>query len=158
MSIVKSGFQSNFRGILLYAIQFAALFTFYFIFLLHVLPKVIGSSDSSLPFFQAFFSLTIAVTLLVLSFLKFKQTRVHTLFGSYTMTFLGTILILFVSGKLVISILVLLVGVFFSIGQLSFLADFWKKTFSEERGRIGGVIGLATLPIYFYWAVSLQKF
>lgn len=73
----------------------------------------------------------------------------HTLFGSYTMTFLGTILILFVSGKLVISILVLLVGVFFSIGQLSFLADFWKKTFSEERGRIGGVIGLAALPIYF---------
>jgi hypothetical protein len=149
VSIVKSGFQSKARGILLYVIHFAALFTFYFIFSLHVLPKVIGPSDDSLPLIQAFFSLTIAVTLFVLSFLKFKPLRNRTLFGIYIATFAFTILLLFVPGKLVTSILVFLVGMFVGVGQLSFLAHFWKTTSSEERGRIGGLIGFATLPIYF---------
>jgi hypothetical protein len=149
VSIVKNGFQSKARGILLCAIHFAALFTFYFIFSLHVLPKVIGPSDAILPLIQAFFSLTIAATLFILSFLKFKPLRMRTLFGIYLATFAFTILLLFVSGKLVTSILVFLVGVFVGVGQLSFLANFWKTTSSEERGRIGGLIGFATLPIYF---------
>ena len=72
----------------------------------------------------------------------------HILFGTYIATFAFTLLLLFVSGLLVISVLVFLVGVLVGIGQLSFLAHFWKTTFSEERGRIGGLIAFATLPIY----------
>ena len=113
------------------------------------MPKVIGPSDDSLPLIQAFFSLTIAATLSVLSFLKFKPIRTRTLFGTYIDTFAFTILLLFVSGNIVISMLVFLIGVFVGIGQLSFLAHFWKTTSSEERGRIGGLIGFVTLPIYF---------
>jgi hypothetical protein len=149
VSIIKSGLQSNARGILLFVIQFASFFTFYFIFSLYVLPKVISPSDSSLPLIQAFFSLTIVGTLFVLSLLKFKLIRTRTLSGTYIATFAFTMLLLFVSGKLVISILVFLIGVFVGLGQLSFLAHFWKTTSSEERGRIGGLIGFATLPIYF---------
>jgi hypothetical protein len=149
VSIVKSGLQSNAREIFLCTIQFAAFFTFYFIFSLHVLPKVIGSSDASLPLIQAFFSLTIAVTLFVLSFLKFKPIKTRALFGTYIATFAFTTLLLFISGKIVISLLVFLIGTLISVGQLSFLAHFWKITSSEERGRIGGLIGFATLPIYF---------
>jgi hypothetical protein len=153
VSVVKSGFQSIAREIILFAIQFVAFFTFYFIFSIHVLPKVIGPSNVSLSLIQAFFSLTIAVTLLVLSFLKFKSIRTRTLLGTYIATFVFTILLLFVSGELIISIIVLLVAVFFSVGQLSFLASFWKKTLSEERGRIGGLIGFVTLPIYIILSI-----
>lgn len=148
MSIIKSGFQTNAREIILFAVQFAAFFTFYFIFSIHVLPKAFGLSGAHLPLVQAFFSLTIVITFLVLSILKFKPIRTRTLFGTYLATFMFNVLLLFVSGEIVISIIVFLVGVLVSVGQLSFLAHFWKKTLSEERGRIGGIIGLATLPIY----------
>lgn len=147
MSIFKSGFQSSSREIILFAIQFTAFFTFYFIFSAHVLPKIINS-EHSLPLIQALFSLTIAATLFGLSVLKYKPLKPSILFGTYIATFAFTLLLLFVSGLLVISVLVFLVGVLVGIGQLSFLAHFWKTTLSEERGRIGGLIAFATLPIY----------
>jgi hypothetical protein len=60
-----------------------------------------------------------------------------------------TLLLLFVSSYSFILVAVFLIGVFFSIGQLSFYVHFWNTTSSERRGRIGGLIGFATLPFYF---------
>jgi len=147
VSIVKSGFHSSPREIILFATQFTAFFTFYFIFSAHVLPKIISSEDS-LHLIQALFSLTIAATLFGLSVLKYKPVRTSILLGTYVSTFGCTLLLLFVSGLVVISVLVFLVGVLVGIGQLSFLAHFWKTTLSEERGRVGGLIAFTTLPIY----------
>jgi hypothetical protein len=149
VSVIKNGVQVTKRGLLLNIILFAALFTFFFVFSLHVLPKVIGSSNADLHLTQSIFSVTIVTTLSVLSFLKLKPIKTSTIFGSSAITSVLTLLLLFVSGKIIILLLVLLIGVFFSVSQLSFLAHFWKTTLSEERGRIGGIIGFATLPFYF---------
>jgi hypothetical protein len=46
--------------------------------------------------------------------------------------------------------MVLFIGIFFSIGQLSFFIHFWYSTSSEERGRIGGLIGFIALPFYYF--------
>jgi hypothetical protein len=149
VSIIKSGVQITKRGILLDIILFASFFTFYFVFSLHILPKVIGPSNADLPLMQSIFSVTIAATLFVLSFFKIRPLRTLAIFGFSATTSMLTILLLFVSGKVAIILSIFLVGVFFSINQLSFLAHFWKTTTSEERGRIGGIIGFATLPFYF---------
>lgn len=42
-----------------------------------------------------------------------------------------------------------IIGVFFSIAQLTSFTYFWNTTQSEERGRIGGIIGFISLQFFF---------
>jgi hypothetical protein len=147
MSIFKSGIELTKRGFLINAILFAAFFTFYFVFCLHLIPKVIGATNDPLPI-QAIFSFTIAGTLLVSSFLRHKLMKRNTILASAITTSVFTILLI-VSSNIFIVIEIFLVGVFFSIGQLSFFVHFWNTTSTEERGRIGGLIGFVSLPFYF---------
>jgi MFS family permease len=148
VSILKNGLQITKSGILLSTVLFAAFFTFYFVFCLHLLPKITSSSyDPSLM--QAIFSFTISATLLLSSFLRAKLMKTRVIFISVAITTIFTFLLLFISNDFFILLAVFIVGIFFSISQLSFYVHFWNTTSSEERGRIGGIIGFITLPFYF---------
>jgi len=129
-------------------ILFAAFFIFYFVFNLHLLPKVIGSSNDP-ALLQIIFSFTIAATLLLSSILKRNFLRTRAIYISALIVSVLTLLLFFTSSYYIIALFTLLIGVFFSIGQLSFFVRFWYSTSSEEMGRIGGLIGFLTLPIYF---------
>ena len=147
MSVLKNGFGINKRGFLLNTILFAAFFTFFFEFYLHVIPKAVASpSDTTLT--QIIFTITIAVTLLIASFQKNRLLKRNILFASALITAIFTLLIA-VSPPAFTYIEVIVVAIFFSIGQLSFYVHFWNSTKSEGRGRVGGLIGLLSLPIYF---------
>jgi hypothetical protein len=149
VSILKNGVQITKSGILISTVLFAAFFTFYFVFCLHLLPKITSPSDNS-SFMQAIFSFTISATLLLTSFLRAKLMKMRVIFISAAITAIFTFLLLFISIDFFTLLAVFIVGIFFSISQLSFYVHFWNTTSSEERGRIGGIIGFITLPFYFF--------
>lgn len=149
MSIIKSGVKLAKRGILLSATLFAAFFTFYFVFSLHVLPKVFDSSLFDLSVIQAIFSFTIAGTLVFSGFFHQRLARNRVFLGHSVLASVFTVLLLFAGNHILSLLLVLLIGVFFSFGLSAFFVHFWDTTSGEERGRVGGLIGLSTLPFYF---------
>lgn len=148
MSILKDGINLTKGGFFQNAILFASFFTFYFVFLLYLIPEVVGSSIDPLTM-QTIFSFTVAGTMILSSFLRHKLLKRSIIFVSAALTSLFTFFLLFASGSILSLLSVLIVGVFFAIGQLLFFIQFWNSTFSEERGRVGGVIGIITLPFYF---------
>jgi hypothetical protein len=149
MSILNNSISLTKRGFLLNAILFAVFFIFYFIFSVNVLPQVLNQSDGPLSLARVVFICSIVGSLLVSSFFRHKLMNLKIVFVSTAMTALFTSFLLVVSSFVLILIVIFLVGIFFSIGQLAFYVHFWNTTSSEERGRIGGLIGFATLPFYF---------
>jgi hypothetical protein len=58
--------------------------------------------------------------------------------------------LLFLATNEVMKIAIFLaIGIFFGTGLLAFLTYFWDLTVLEERGRIAGLIGFISLPLYF---------
>jgi hypothetical protein len=53
--------------------------------------------------------------------------------------------------------LILIIAMFFGLGQLAFFSYFWKLTAPEERGRISGLIGFVTLSFYLLIDVALAE-
>ncbi len=148
MNNLKYGIQTSKLSILLNAILFTAFFTFYFVFFLDLIPNSIGlTNDSSL--IQICFISAIAITLATSSLLKLDLFKTRLIYITPIMTVLLTSLLLFVSHYLIVLIITVFVGIFFSLSQLSFFIHFWHSTAATERGRIGGIIGLITLPAYF---------
>ena len=133
---------------MLNGILFAVFFTFYYVFSLHVLTKIEFLWENP-AILQALFSFTIAGTLVVASFFGKKLMKMSIIFASSLITCAAAISLLFSFNSLLVLFEVFLVGVFFSICQLAFFVHFWSTTVTVERGRIGGIIGFATLPFYF---------
>ncbi len=148
MSILKDSIQMSKRIILLNTSLFAAFFTFYFVFSLHLLPKVAGQTIDPI-ILQIIFSFTIGTTLLTSYFLKQKLLKMRIIYASTIITAVLTLLLNFALHYALIMLIVVFVGIFFSIAQLSYFVHFWHSTSSEARGRIGGLIGFITLPFYF---------
>ncbi len=146
MSILKSGIGLNKKGFLINAVLFTAFFTFFFEFYLYVIPRAVPSPEKTIM--QIIFTGTIAATLLIVSFLRNKLLKRKILFASAVLTATFTLL-LAISTPTFAYIEIFAIAVLFSIGQLSFYVHFWNSTKSEGRGRIGGLIGLVSLPIYF---------
>ena len=128
--------------------MFAVFFTFYYVFSLHVLSRIVDNSQDLL-IFQSLFSFTIAGTLVLASIFGQKLMKIKLVLASSLITSILTFSLLFISNDAFVLAAVILIGFFFSIGQLSFFTHFWSNTRSVERGRIGGLIGFVTLPFYF---------
>lgn len=149
MSILKTGIHLSKRVLLLNGVLFAVFFIFYYIFSFRILPEIIGQSSDALSTSQIFFSLTIVGTMLSSGFLANKLMKMNVLLTSCAITSSVTFLLIFIPNQILVWTSVFLVGVSFGIGQLAFFTHFWNTTSPEERGRIGGLIGFATLPVYY---------
>jgi hypothetical protein len=148
LNIVKNGVSLTKWSFLRNLILFFAFFAFYFVFSLNVLPQAatlfVGSS-----MLQASFSLVIAATLVFSSFLLGKLKKEQVICASLILTTALTVLLIFVLDWFFGTVLIFLIGIFFGIGQLAYFTYFWESTIAEERGRIGGLIGLISLIFYF---------
>jgi hypothetical protein len=145
---MKTGLQLSKRGFTVNTILFVSFFTSYYFFLLYLLPRALDLSAEKLLMMQASFSLVIGVTIVVASFFINKFDVLHVIYVSVIVNSSLTILFFFSSGitRIVIG---LIVGIFFAFGQLSSFVYFWNLTGPEERGRIAGLIGFISLPIFF---------
>jgi MFS family permease len=141
MNISKLDFVIN-------ALLFSNLFSFYYVFDLAVIPLSNVGISGNLNILQACFIFSIAVSILLTSQVYKKFQKKH-IIASTSLSSIG-LLFLFISPTFEISlIIVLLIGVTFGVSQLASYVYFWKSTRAAERGRLGGLLGLITLPVYF---------
>lgn len=155
LSIVKDGVLLTKRGFLVNAILFFAFFASYAIFSSYIIRHAIPAT-SNFQIVQASFSFIIAVTSLLTSFFIHKINKLRAIYACFIFASIVTVLLFFVSNNIFRLVSVFAVGIFFGIGQLAFFTFFWSLTVPEERGRIGGFIGFASLPFYFISTASAE--
>lgn len=125
---------------------FTGFFTFYYIFVYHAMPQMITNEYVLLV--QACFTFSIAIAILIFSRFKNTFSKNNILFFT-VFNILTLIIALFIPIFSLRIFCIILIGVFFGISQLSAYMYFANTTKSEARGRIGGIIGFITLPVYF---------
>ena len=128
---------------------FFVYFTLDYVFSYYVLGHIIPPSNSIFPILQSSFGFVVAGTLIVTSFFVGRFDSLKMIYTSSVITAAITVLLFLIPNELVKIFSVLFAGVFFGIGQLAFFTYFWNKTYPEERGRAGGLIGFICLPFYF---------
>jgi hypothetical protein len=132
------------RTILLNLPIFTSLFLFYYVFLVGALP---GISDN-LAITQAAFLFTVAITMLLVSHLKYDLGKKHIVI--FSLALIVTLLSLLIKASFPYTLLsIILTGVFFGISQLAYYKLFWANTDGTRRSRIAGIIGFISLIIYF---------
>jgi hypothetical protein len=115
---------------------FMSLFVFYYIFVFGTLPEY--DMSGNLVTAQAIFLFTIALTLLLVSYLHFNLERKHiTIFSLALMVTLFSFLIKAAFPYVLLPII--LAGVFFGISQLAYYKVFWTTTDGVKRSRIAGI-------------------
>ncbi len=135
------------RNFFINLLLFTCFFTFYYIFSIVVIPQAIPSSGAQSTI-QASFSFVIAVTLFLASHIIRKFKPKYIIICSSAVSIAS--IFLFLSSSIEFSIMcIFIIGVFFSIAQLTSFTYFWNTTQSEERGRIGGIIGFISLQFFF---------
>jgi MFS family permease len=154
---MKYGFLLTKRGFLVNLIFSFIFFTLYYVVSLYILPHVVFLSAENLLIVQASFHFTIAIALLLTSFFIHKFNKLRVIYACSIVTSIVTVLLFFVSNDIFRLIFIFVVGIFFSIGQLAFFTYFWNLTVSEERGRIGGLIGFVSFPFYFIVGVVIAE-
>jgi MFS family permease len=134
---------------------FASFFTFYYVFSLNVIPLTISYPEDTIRIVQAGFSLSIVVTLLVVSHLiKYFEKKYFIIPAIILLVHIPTLF--FLINPILNITLIIFIGVSFGIIQLAAYTFFWNTTNPEERGRIGGIIGLISLPIFFILYASFS--
>jgi hypothetical protein len=149
VSIIKNGVLLTKRGFLVNAILFFTFFTSYFVFSYYVIRDAVPSTGIR-PMVQASFNFIIVISLLLTSFFVYKINKLRAIYACSIVTSAVTVLLFFVSNDIFRSILIFVVGIFLGLGQLAFFTYFWDLTVSEERGRIGGLVGFVSLPFTFF--------
>ena len=107
---------------------------------------------------NASFNFVIAITLLSTSFFIHRFNEIRIMHGFSIVTSIVSILLLFTSSIVLRLIFIFVAGTFFSIGQLAFFTYFWSLTVSEERGRVAGLIGFFSLPIFNLVSLVAETF
>jgi len=148
LSLLKTGVLITRRVLLVNVILFFVFFTSYFVFSVYIL-RYVGSSVNNPLILQAAFHFIITITLILTSFFIHRINKVHLVYASSVATSIATLLLFLTSNELLRIVITLLIGVFFSTGQLAFFTYFWKLTSAQERGRVGGLIGFVSLPLSF---------
>lgn len=133
------------RRLILNISFFASFFTFYYAFSILAIPQAVASS-SEVTTIQAGFSLVIAVSLL-LACLLIKSFQLKLILVSSLITTIA-LLFLFLNNYLVSIVSIVIIGIFFAIGQLTSFVYFWRSTEAEQRGRTGGKVGSVSLVFY----------
>jgi MFS family permease len=156
LSILKSGVLLTKRGLLVNMLFFSLFFTSYYVFSPFVLRNII-SSDTNRVIIQAAFNVVIALTLIVSSLFIHRINNQRPIYAYSIIASVASAGIFFISDGILRLCSVFLIGVFFSIGQLSFLTYFWESTSSEERGRVAGLIGFSSLLLYTIIAIEVAS-
>jgi len=146
---MKNGVLLTKRGFLVAIILYFTFLTWYYVFSIHVLRHVVGSSAENRLIVHSSFNFIIAIPLLLVSFFIHRFNKLRAIYACSIVTSIITILLLFTSNNILGSIIIFVAGIFFSIGQLAFFTYFWNLTVPEERGRVAGLIGFFSLPLYY---------
>lgn len=147
LAIGKKVVEQPKSAILINFIMFAALFSFYYIFVFQALPDT-GFDVFSVSVLQATFLLSIVISILFIGHLKNNLGLKHIIIFSIATLFSLTFLL--ISSTFTYQLFfVFLIGLFFGISQLSAYTFFWNTTESLKRSRIAGLIGFVALICYF---------
>lgn len=149
LSILKNGILLTKRGFLTSLILSVIFFTFYYIFSPFVLRYIVIPSSRDFLTVQATLNFVLALTLALTSSFIDRINKLLTIYACSITISIITALLFFVSNFIFRLTSIFLVGIFFGIGQLAFFTYFWNSTVPEERGRVGGLIGIISLPFYF---------
>jgi len=153
-----TGVRLTKRGLLITLIFYFVFFTLYNILSVYVLQRVVGSSAETYPLAYASFNFIIAITLLLASFFIHRFNKMRIIYESSIVTAILIILLLFVSSTILKLIIIFGVGALFAIGQLAFFTYFWSLTVSKERGRVAGLVGFFSLPIFYIVSLMAETF
>ena len=97
---------------------------------------------------QASFFFSMPLSVLLISQIYKKIGKNHIIAATSILAL--SLPFLFISQTFELSvIIILIIGAAFGISQLSSYAYFWRTTIATERGRIGGLLGLIAIPLYF---------
>lgn len=148
-NVIEYGIQSTKRGFFINLVFSFVFFSLYYVFSLHFLSLLVGPTSENLPLLQASFNFVLAITLLLASFVIKKFKKMHVISAASVATIATLILVFLIPNTIFRLGSVFALGVFLSLGQLAFFTYFWTSTVSVERGRVAGLIGFITLPVYF---------
>jgi MFS family permease len=143
------------RAFLINFVMFTSFFSVYYTLVYRALPGV-GFDEFLTIILQAVFLFTVVITILVVSHVNNNLGKKHiTIFSLATIVSLPC---LFVTTTFLYDLfLIILIGIFFGICQLSAYILFWKTTESLKRSRIAGLIGfMALICYYLLYFVSLS--
>jgi predicted MFS family arabinose efflux permease len=148
LAIFKVGLSVTKSVLFISAVFFFFFLTF--ISILGYLPKFLISDTGSLHSIQALQYFTIAATMVIGGRFFSRINEGKTVSASLVAMCIEVILLVFVPYETARLALIFAISVQFSLALLAMFAWFWSSTESEERGRVTGFVGLATLPIYFF--------
>ncbi len=144
------------RGFAVIMILHFLFFTWYNVISFAVLQHVVGSSTEAYLLAYAFFSLIIAIALILSRFFINRFNKIHIIFGCSIATSIVAFLLLFVSSTILRLMAIFVEGMFFSVGLLAFFTYFWSLTAPEERGRVAGLAGFFSLPFSYIIGLMAQ--
>lgn len=134
------------KNLALTMLLFAMLYTFFYVFSLHVLPSIFPNDRWIV---QAEFCFSIAIALVIPLVLK-TNFSLNTAYKFSLIASIVTVLLVFNPIFILNLLFIFIIGAFFGLTQVAFLASFWRNYYSlEERGKISGIIVFFSLPIYF---------
>jgi len=143
-----TGIRLTKRGFLITMILYFTFLTWNYVFSLSVLRHAVGLSAETYLMTHASFYFIIAITILLNSFFIQTSSKIRIMYKSCIATLTVTVFLLFTSSIIIRLIIIFLAGIFLGIGQLAFFTYFWSLTVSEERGRVAGLVGFFSLPIF----------
>jgi predicted MFS family arabinose efflux permease len=149
MTILKEGLVLTRRGFLANVLFFFVYFTTYFIFAYYLSEQILAPAGFNPHVAQAALNFAMAIVLATMGFLLKNVNPVRAMYAFSTAGAASMILLFLAPGSVLSVIALFVVGAFLAFGELAFFIYFWKTTAPEERARIGGLVGLVTLPFYF---------
>ncbi len=135
------------RNFIINALLFSNLFSFYYVFgfaIIPILNRVVIGNITVQPIF--FFSIPLSV--LLISQIYKEIGKKHIIASTSILALCLPLLFICQTFELSL-IIIIIIGIAFGMSQLSSYVYFWRTTIATERGRIGGVLGLIAIPLYF---------
>lgn len=146
MKILSTGIQLRRCDFVVLSVLHLAFFVWYYKFSIDVLGFLVSSKDFSTCNF--IFNLVLVLAVGLTGFFGDNLNAKHTIISWAILAIIGSILMFLVPSASVKLFLFYLLGGFFGISQLMFFTYFWGLTVVEERGRIGGLLGLISLLVF----------
>jgi MFS family permease len=157
LSIIKNGILLRRRGFVASLILYTSFYTSYFVLSLFVVQQLFPS-NFDIALVQSLFNFVIAITCILSSFFMGRLEKLRVIYACSITISIATGLLFLASNYLfTAAALILIIAMFFGLGQLAFFSYFWKLTAPEERGRISGLIGFVTLSFYLLIDVALAE-
>jgi MFS family permease len=148
MEVFLAGVQLKKRGLVAALVPIFPLFAWHYVFSYLILRFIMGESTETLLTCYASFNLLISFGAISGSFLIHKMKKESVVSVWAVLSSAGTILITLAPTVMSSLAIYLLLGFLFGIALLAFFTFFWDMTASKERGRVSGLVGFISLPIF----------